>query len=405
MSSGQAAHVDAAPGAPAASGRARPRSLVQRWLLTMAGRTSARLGMIWIAVMVLAAVFAPLLANSHPLAMKVDGQWSSPMLRHLTPADVMLMMVFALCVVVLPLRVGTLRLRVCMVVLASTLAVGPVYLLVQPPLTVVYESYREDLTAGRIERAVFAPIAFSPSDRLRDQPEMRLQPPGARHLMGTTVNGADLMANMLHATRIALSIGFISTGIAIVIGVIIGGLMGYFSGIVDLLGMRLVEVFSAIPTLLLLLCFVAFFQVNLYFMMAIIGFTSWVGYALFVRAEFLRLRRMDFVQAAEGLGLPLWSILFRHMLPNGVTPVLVNASFGVAGAILAESTLSFLGIGLTEEASWGRLLNQALGVGGTFYWWIAVYPGLAIFLTVYAYNLVGEALRDVIDPHTSRGSA
>jgi peptide/nickel transport system permease protein len=288
-------------------------------------------------------------------------------------------------------------------VLASALAAGPIYLLVQPPLTVVYESYREDLAAGRIERAVFAPIAFSPSDRLRDQPEMRLQPPGTRHLMGTTVNGADLMANMLHATRIALSIGFISTGIAIVIGVVIGGLMGYFSGIVDLLGMRLVEVFSAIPTLLLLLCFVAFFQVNLYFMMAIIGFTSWVGYALFVRAEFLRLRRMDFVQAAEGLGLPLWSILFRHMLPNGVTPVLVNASFGVAGAILAESTLSFLGIGLTEEASWGRLLNQALGVGGTFYWWIAVYPGLAIFLTVYAYNLVGEALRDVIDPHTSRG--
>jgi len=152
----------------------------------------------------------------------------------------------------------------------------------------------------------------------------------------------------------------------------------------------------------LLLAFVAAFGANLYMMMVIIGLTSWVGYAVFIRAEFLRLRQQDFVQAARACGLPLWSILFRHMLPNGVAPVLVSASFGVAGAILAESTLSFLGIGLVEEASWGKLLNQALGVGGTFYWWIALYPGLAIFLTVFAYNLVGEALRDAIDPHMAR---
>jgi len=215
---------------------------------------------------------------------------------------------------------------------------------------------------------------------------------------------------MIYATRIALSIGFIATGIAIVIGIVVGGLMGYFSGLVDLLLMRVVEVFSAIPTLLLLLCLVAVIppqwnQYMLYLMMVIIGLTSWVGYAMFIRAEFLKLRQMDFVVAAQALGLPLRSILFRHMLPNGVAPVLVSASFGVAGAILAESTLSFLGIGLVEEASWGKLLNQALGVGGTFYWWIAFYPGLAIFLTVFAYNLVGEALRDAIDPYTTRNAA
>ncbi len=130
---------------------------------------------------------------------------------------------------------------------------------------------------------------------------------------------------------------------------------------------------------MLLLCFVAFFPPNLYIMMAIIGITGWVGDAVFVRAEFLRLRQQDFVQAARACGLPLRSILFRHILPNGLTPVLINASFGIAGAILAESTLSFLGIGLTDEASWGRLLEQS-SENGAFSWWIAAFiPGWPFF--------------------------
>ena len=123
----------------------------------------------------------------------------------------------------------------------------------------------------------------------------------------------------------------------------------------------------------------------------------------FIRAEFLKLRHQDFVQAARAVGLPLTSILFRHMLPNGLAPVLVRASFGVASAILAEAVLSFLGLGLVKEPSWGQLLNQAAR-GGTFVWWIAIFPGLAIFLTVFAYNLIGEALRDAIDPYTTRHS-
>jgi peptide/nickel transport system permease protein len=136
--------------------------------------------------------------------------------------------------------------------------------------------------------------------------------------------------------------------------------------------------------------------------MVVIGLTSWVGYAVFIRAEFLKLRQQDFVQAALACGLPLRSILFRHMLPNGVSPVLVSASFGVASAILTESTLSFLGLGLVEEPSWGQMLNQALQ--GGFYWWIALYPGLAIFLTVLGYNLIGESMRDAIDPHLKKAS-
>ena len=230
----------------------------------------------------------------------------------------------------------------------------------------------------------------------------KTQPRTRRHWMGTTINGEDLLSRMIHASRIALSIGFIATGIAVCVGVIIGGLMGYFSGWIDLLGMRLVEVFAAVPTIFMLIAIVAFYGRNLYLMMIVIGLTSWVGYALFVRAEFLRLRRQDFVQAAVACGLPLWSVLFRHMLPNGVSPVLVNASFGVAAAILTESTLSFLGLGLVEEPSWGQMLNQALR--GGFHWWIALFPGMAIFLTVFGYNMVGEALRDAIDPHLKRAS-
>jgi peptide/nickel transport system permease protein len=162
--------------------------------------------------------------------------------------------------------------------------------------------------------------------------------------------------------------------------------------------MRLIEIFEAIPTLFLLIAFVAFYGRNLYIIMAIIGITGWTDEARFIRAEFLRLRKQDFVHAAVASGLPLRSILFRHLLPNGISPILVTTSFGIASAILYESVLSFLGIGLVEEPSWGQMLNQARGVGGSFVWWIALYPGLAIFLTVFTYNLLGEALRDALDP-------
>ena len=221
------------------------------------------------------------------------------------------------------------------------------------------------------------------------------------HLFGTDENGADVLSRMIHAARIALGIGFVATGIAMLIGILIGGLMGYFSGVVDIIGMRLVEIFEAIPTLFLLLTFVAFFGRSLYMLMVIIGITSWSGYARYVRAEFLKLRKQDYVQAAIACGLPLPSILFRHMLPNGIAPVLVGASFGVASAILAEAVLSFLGLGLVGDPSWGQMLNQSI-LSSRFNWWMALFPGGAIFLTVFAYNLMGEALRDAIDPHLRR---
>ena len=284
-----------------------------------------------------------------------------------------------------------------LVALALLLVAFPV----DPPLLSNYSQYREAEAGGRVQSVVRAPIPYSPVDRLRDQfvvDRPHPWPPSRQHWMGTERNGGDILSRMIHACRIAMAVGFIATGIAVVIGSIIGGVMGYFVGWVDLIGMRVVEIFNSVPTLYLLLAFVAFFGRNLYMMMVIIGLTTWVGDARFVRAEFLRIRNQDFVHAARASGLPLTSILFRHMLPNAMAPLLVSASFGVAWAILYESTLSFLGLGLIDEPSWGSMLNQATGAAGNFYWWLATFPGLAIFLTVFAYNLIGEALRDALDP-------
>jgi ABC-type dipeptide/oligopeptide/nickel transport system permease subunit len=225
----------------------------------------------------------------------------------------------------------------------------------------------------------------------------QITPKTRLHMMGTTISGQDLASRMVHGSRIALYIGFISTGIAIFIGIFIGGLLGYFAGWVDLIGLRLVEIFASIPVIMLLIMIVAFYGRSLVLMMVVIGLTGWVGYAYFVRAEFLKLRKMDYVMAARASGTPLYLILFKHMLPNGVAPVLVGASFGIAGGIMTEATLSFLGLGLEDEPSWGQMLNQARETG-KFAWWLAIFPGLGIFLTVFAYNLIGEALRDVIDP-------
>lgn len=370
-------------------------------------RTSARIGLAWIAVLVLAAVFAPLIANSHPLYLVVEGEVSFPAVRHFDAADCTWFAALVLAIFAWRLR-GPVFLRFAGWFLSVAIAGLIAWVSVAPPALVIHEQYREMEASGRIDFMVRAPIPYSAKDYLRDYGDTGIEAPlaahdGRVHWFGTEDNGADVASRMIHAARIALGIGFIATGIALIIGTIIGGLMGYFSGVVDMIGMRLVEIFEAIPTLFLLLTFVAFFGRSIYMMMIIIGITSWSGYARYVRAEFLRLRDQDFVQGAIASGLPLSSILFRHMLPNGVAPLLVAASFGVASAILAETTLSFLGLGLVDDPSWGQLLNQAVQ-SSTFNWWLAVFPGGAIFLTVFAYNLIGEALRDAVDPHTQRAA-
>jgi peptide/nickel transport system permease protein len=247
-----------------------------------------------------------------------------------------------------------------------------------------------------------APVSYSPQDHLHDQFDINHPhpwAPGKAHWTGTNGFGSDITSHLIHACRIAMAIGFIASGIELVIGVVVGGLMGYFVGWIDLIGMRVVEVFSAVPQVYLLLAFVAVYGRDIYVIMIIIGLTGWMENARFVRAEFLKLRNQDFVHAAIASGLPLRSVIFRHILPNALAPLLVSTSFGIASAILSESTLSFLGLGIpVGEASWGQLLNEAVSNGGGFYWWLAVFPGVAIFFTVLAYNLIGEAVRDALDP-------
>jgi peptide/nickel transport system permease protein len=270
---------------------------------------------------------------------------------------------------------------------------------------VVYDRYRTAEAAGRVSFVLNAPVPFSPSDRLPDQSNVADRPPGhgpgGMHWMGTEDNGGDVLSRLLHACRVAMSIGLYATGIAICIGVAIGGLMGYLAGVVDLVGMRVIEMFEAIPTLFLMITLAAFFPGESYrfvMLMTVIGVTGWTGYARYLRAEVLRLRGADYVHAAVAAGLTPRTVLFRHILPNGITPVVISASFSVAAAVVSESTLSFLGLGTIDQPSWGGMLSQSLGAGGQFQYWLAVFPGIAIFLTVLAYNLLGEALADALDP-------
>jgi peptide/nickel transport system permease protein len=274
-----------------------------------------------------------------------------------------------------------------------------------------FDTYDSQEASGRYSM-VYTVIPFSPDFGRSDlhvkpplakvaeaAPETAGRPVGERTVfLGTDALGKDVLSQMMWACRLSISIGLVSTGIAVLIGVTMGALMGYFGGWIDLLLYRVVEIFMAIPVLFLLIVAAAVLPRNTYMMMAIIGCVSWTGAARFTRAEFLKLRKQDFVQGAQAAGLPLRSVLFRHMLPNGVTPVLVDASFAVAAAIIAEATLSYLGLGPDGQPSWGKLLSSATGTTGTFVWWLAIFPGLAIFFTVLSYNMLGEAMRDAIDP-------
>jgi peptide/nickel transport system permease protein len=372
------------------------RATLKPWL--------ARIGLGWVLLLAGLGFYGPLLANSHPYLMKdANGVISSPMLKFLTPWDVILMVgpiVLLLGWLAAKLMGGKGLVKAIVLVALGLLMMGS-FLWVKPPPLVVYESYREGIKDGKIAWAIRAPIPYSPSDRQRDDMDAAEKAPSATHWLGTEGTGADVASQMVHSCRVAVSIGFVATGIAAVIGIVLGGLMGYFAGWVDLLGMRLVEVFSAIPTMYLLLTFIAAFETrNIYLIMTIIGLTSWQGYTMFVRAEFLKLRNMDFVHGCTAAGLPLYSTLFKHMLPNALAPVLVSMSFGIASAVTAEASLSFLGLGAVDSPSWGALLNQSVKGAGGFYWWLAIYPGGAIFLTVFAYNVLGESLRDALDPRT-----
>jgi peptide/nickel transport system permease protein len=226
----------------------------------------------------------------------------------------------------------------------------------------------------------------------------RLQSPSWAYPLGTDDLGRDVLTRILYGARISLLVGFVAVGIATTIGIVLGALAGYYGRWVDTLLMRFVDIMLCFPTFFLILAVIAFLDPSIWNIMIIIGLTGWMGVARLVRAEFLSLRERDFVLAARALGAGDGRIIFRHILPNALSPVLVSATLGIAGAILTESALSFLGIGVQPPTpSWGNMLiagKQTLGTA----WWLSVFPGLAILITVLGYNLLGEGIRDALDP-------
>jgi len=230
----------------------------------------------------------------------------------------------------------------------------------------------------------------------------RMMPPGWGHLLGTDDLGRDVLARILYGARISLLVGFVAVGIASLIGILVGAIAGFYGRWVDALLMRFVDIMLCFPTFFLILAVIAFLEPSIWNIMIIIGLTGWMGVARLVRAEFLSLRGRDFVIAAQSIGASDQRLIFRHILPNALSPVIVSATLGVAGAILTESALSFLGIGVQPPTpSWGNMLitgKQTLGSA----WWLSVFPGMAILLTVLGYNLLGEGLRDALDPRMDR---
>ena len=249
--------------------------------------------------------------------------------------------------------------------------------------------------------AAIAPL-IAPYDPNAIDVKAILLGPSQLHLMGTDGLGRDVFSRMLYGARISLMVGFVAVGIATLIGIVLGAIAGFYRGWVDTLIMRTVDVMLSIPTFFLILAVIAFLSPSIWNIMIVIGLTSWMGVTRLVRAEFLSLRNREFVLAAQALGAKDFRLIFGHLLPNSLTPIIVSSILGIASAVLVESGLSFLGLGVqAPQASWGNILTDGKEYI-QFAWWLSLFPGLAILLTVLGYNLLGDGLRDAYNPRSNQ---
>ena len=352
----------------------------------------ARLGLRLVIVLFIIAAFAPFLANSHAIFRVADGKPDLPIFRTLEPIEWRFLLYVPLVGLAIYFRRLWWRRRT--IVLSSMAA-----FIVLTEIILAMTHPFNDPTNDRDRPASFKImplIHYSPTESTKDQ----FAAPSLKHWCGTDSTGRDIAARMLHGARTSLSIGFVSQSIALTVGILLGGLAGYYKGWTDILVSRFVEIMDCFPPLLLILVVVGIFesQNNMFYIMAVIGLTSWTGVARLVRGEFLRLSGQSFTLAAQGIGATDFRVMFRHLLPNSLGPILVAGTFGVAAAILIESSLSFLGFGMQAPTpSWGDILNESRRYID-FAWWLAFFPGLAILITIMAYNFVGEGLRDAVDP-------
>ena len=309
-----------------------------------------------IAIMFVVSCLAPVLANNKPVFLRMDGKNYFPAVAELFPFN-------------------------CFLDYPDLRAID-------------FSILREDSSIN----GLMTLIPYSPYETSLSE---IIDPPSLRHWMGTDDLGRDVCSRMIHGAGVSLKVGFVAVGIALVIGVLFGSVAGFYGGWIDVIVSRFIEVVMCFPFFFLIRAVMAFLPPSIYNVMIVIGITRWTSIARYSRGEFLKIKKQDYTQAARALGASDSKIIFRHILPNSAAPVLVTATFGIANAILIEAALSFLGLGIQPPfASWGGILSTAREFIDVA-WWLAVFPGLAIFLTVTAYNLAGEGLRDATDPRLS----
>jgi peptide/nickel transport system permease protein len=366
-------------------------------------RPTAIASLVVIVLLALAGTFAPFLVGEVPLRWVEGGRASWPIFRYLTPMEYAAIFAFALALgLPVTARLVGRRARA-----AGASPLGRAALLhlaawVLAALTLMATGQPERRYGFYLERASEADAAWFPLVAYPARPgyaqlEFKEQPPSWKHPLGTGRLGDDVLVGVLYGTRTAMTIGFVAVGISLAIGVVLGAASGYAGGRLDLVLMRLCEIFMFIPRLVLIIVILTVVPSSfppIWAVVLVLGVTGWTQTYRLMRAELLRIRTEDYMVAARGLGIPTWRLLVRHAIPNGMGPVLVGVPFGIAGAIFIESSLAFLN--LVQTPSWGTMLNDA--VQHLEYWWIWVSAGTAIFVTVLAYNLLGEGIRDAIDP-------
>ncbi|MBA3707754.1 MAG: ABC transporter permease [Planctomycetes bacterium] len=385
-------------------------------------------GLILLSGFVLVAIYAPLIASESALLWIDKDGWSLPLLHELFNRRSYPQrhdLLFNLLIILAPLIIISVlvlrrRLGAGFLLMSSIGMVLAIWVACQLPILPSHEGWRAPwrdrpgdahtirvwtaaAEQGTPPKAVFPLVPHrydAPYEGAILKAPMRVNPVTRhRFLLGTDSIGFDVLARMVFGARISLTIGLVATAIAMGIGSILGAVSGYFGGWTDLVLQRLVEIMMCFPTFILVLVVISMFDRNIFLIMGVIGLTGWAGTARLVRGEFLSQSVRDYVLAAEALGLSRTRIMFRHILPNSMSPLLITATFMIAGSIFTESGLAFLGLGDPIAPSWGQMLNQ--GRENLHYAWLIYVPGLAVFLLLTSLNLIGNGLREALDPKST----
>ncbi|MCO4784262.1 MAG: ABC transporter permease [Candidatus Cloacimonetes bacterium] len=378
----------------------------------------AMFGLYSILAIVLIAIYAPFISLNKPIYVVCNGEWDFPLFASLFDQNFFqngVDLFFNLQIFLLPLFLLLIFVKV-FVMMDPFFRFFPKFLAIYFGLSIVgflliyqgghqvpYKDWTEIIQKKRMNGQivdVLMPFNIYSYRQPNVNPGMNPAPPNSKQILGTDTEGRDVFARMIYGTRISLTIGLIAVSMYISIGIVLGALAGFFGGVTDIVISRLIEIMLCFPTFFLILTLLAMVNTrSIFYVMIIIGFTRWPEVARLVRAEFFKLKSMDYVQAAIALGFTKGRIIFGHVLPNALGPVIVTAVFGVASSILIESSLSFLGLGDASAPSWGEILSQGRA---QFKLWLILTPGLAIFFMVSIFNLVGEGLQDAMDPKQRR---